>query len=282
VEELIIFENKTGEGIIAFEPWRTHGPEYDQDHSRWYGHLTVAGQRVFEYGCPCGTCGIVFRKIGSITNRISDSEAISLLGTLDTVPSSAVLQRLARALEPGSYYLTVIEGTVLRVEPGTPDDYFATDVVRLFGLENPDYKEPSSPHTTYYRLGVEHALERTWRRSGPHRALITAVVMPLHDPSLLNRERVDFWKQQFDAGVCLTAFAVSVIDNQSPAMDAADDTYGYKEQFLFTNCLLDGHHRIQAAAELGAPIRILAFVTEEFSLTQSTDDLVAVLRQYGR
>lgn len=281
LKNLVIFENKTGEGIVAFEPWRTSGPEYNNDNSRFYCHLTVAGERVFEYGCPCGTCGIVFRKVGTAAERISDREAIQLLGPLNTMPSDKVLRRLARVLEPSSYYPIIIEGTVLRVEPGTPADYFATDVVRLFGLEPPNYLEPSSPKTTYYRLGVNHELVRTGRRGGPYKALVTAVVMPLHDPSMLNRERIDFWKRQHDTGVSLTAFAVSVVDNQSPAMDSPDDTYEYKEQFLFTNCLLDGHHRIQAASELGAPVRILSFVAREFSLARDPDDIVAILRKYS-
>ena len=280
--QLKTFRNRTGEGIVAFEPWRTSGPEYDNDHSRWYCHLTVAGKRIFEYGCPCGTCGIVFRKVGKIADRISDREAVHLLGTLDTMPPNRVLRRLARVLEPSCYYPRIIEGTVMRVEPGTPDDYFATDVVRLFGLEAPDNKQPSSPKTTYYRLGVDHELERTGRRSGSHKALVTAVVMPLHDTSLLNRERIDFWKHQFNIGVGLTAFAVSVVDNQSPAMNAVDDTYEYEEQFLFTNCLLDGHHRIQAAAELGAPVRILSLMARDFSLARDSDDIVAVLDRYSR
>jgi len=71
--ELATFDNGTGEGIVSFEPSRTSGPEYDADHSRWYHHLLVAGQRVFEYGCPCGTCGIVFRKVGTSAHRPKSS-----------------------------------------------------------------------------------------------------------------------------------------------------------------------------------------------------------------
>ena len=110
---------------------------------------------------------------------------------------------------------------------------------------------------------------------------MTAVVMPLHDPSQLNRERVEYWKRQHGAGVNLTAFAVSVIDNQTPAAPQPDDTYEYDEQFLFTNCVLDGHHRIQAAAELGTPVRILSLLTTEFSLVNNTD-IPAVLLGYTR
>ena len=279
--ELAIFENDTGEGVVSFEPWQTSGPEYNKDYSRWYCHLTVGGERVFEYGCPCGTCGIVFRKIGSAAYRVSDTEAVQLLGNLDAIPSNEALRRLARVLKPGGYYPTIVTGTVKLIKPGASNDYFSTDVVRLFGLEPPDYTEPSGPKTSYYRFGVDRELERTGRITGPHKALVTAVVMPLHEPSELNREHIEFWKRQHHAGVNLTAFAVSVLDNQQPAMSPPDATYPYEEQFLLTICTLDGHHRIQAAAELGVPVRILSLLAKEFSLVRHSSDIATVLYGYA-
>jgi hypothetical protein len=279
--ELAIFENDTGEGVVSFEPCQTSGPEYVKDPSRWYHHLTIAGERVFEYGCPCGTCGIVFRKIGSVAYRVSDTTAVQLLGNLDAIPSNEALRRLARVLRPGMYCPTIVAGTVKLIEPGASNDYFSTDVVRLFGLEPPDYTEPAGPRTSYYRLGLDRQLERTGRISGPHKALVTAVVMPLHEPSQLHRARIEFWKRQQSAGMNLTAFAVSVLDNQAPAMSAADTTYPYEEQFLLTICTLDGHHRMQAAAELGAPVRILSLLALQFSLVRNSDDIATVLHGYS-
>ena len=279
--ELATFDNETGEGVVSFEPSRTSGPEYDAYHLRWYHHVLVAGERVFEYGCPCGTCGIVFRKVGSPTHQVSDPEAYRLLGTLDSVPSDEVLRRLSRVLEPGSYHPAIVEGTVRLIEPGAPDDYFASDVVRLSGLEPPDYNEPSSPRTPYYRFGSNCELDRTGRTTGPHKALVAAVIMPLHDPSRLNRKRVEYWLRQLDVGIPLTAFGVAVIDNQQPAMSPADDSYPYEEHFLFTNCLLDGHHRIQAAVESGMPIRVLSLLARKSSHVESSD-IPAVLHRYLR
>jgi hypothetical protein len=282
--EFTAFENQTGEGIVSFEPWQTRGPEFEKDHSRWYCHLTVAGARVYEYGSPCGSCGIVFRKVGSPAHRVNDTEAVQLLGNLESIPSTEVLLRLARVLMPGVYYPTVIEGTVRLIEPGTADDYFSTDVVRLFGPEPPSYKVPAEAKTSYYRLGSDHQLDRPFYRGGTYKSLVTALVMPLHEPSQLNRERVEYWKRQYTAGVTLTAFAVSVIDGQAPESFVAgsDDTNPYAEQFLLSICPLDGHHRIQAAAELGVPVRILSFLTEEFSRVDNPNDIDTVLSLYSR
>lgn len=282
--KLATFDNRTGEGVVSFEHSRTRGPEYDADHSSWYQHLLVAGERVFEYGSPCGTCGIVFRKVGSSAHQVSDSEAFKLVGDLDSVPSDEILLRLARVLQPGTYHPAVVEGTVKLIDPGAPNDYFASDVIRLSGVEppvEPPDDQPSGPRTPYYRFGSEFELDRTGRSSGPHKALVTAIIMPLHDPSRLSRGRVEYWLRQRDAGRPLTAFAVAVIDNQQPAMSPADESYPYEEQFLFTNCLLDGHHRVQAAAESGRAVRILSLLARESSLVGS-EDIPAVLRGYFR
>ncbi|MBI9051827.1 MAG: hypothetical protein JEZ00_20590 [Anaerolineaceae bacterium] len=274
------FDNKNGESIISFQPWQTSGTEYELDSSRWYCHLLVNGERIYEYGCPCGTCGIIFRKVGSTNHKISDPEAVQILGDLKKIPSSKGLQQLARVLEPGIYHPLVIEGKITSIEPGAANDYFATDVVRLFGFEPPEYKEPSGPWTTYYKFRSDNETGRTGHISGLHNALITAVVMPLHDPSKLNRERIDYWKQKHSQGNTLTAFAISVIDNQSPAMGSPDPTYKYEEHYLFTNCVIDGHHRIQAAAELEASVRILSFVSSQYSLIRENDDLKIVLSNF--
>ena len=223
----------------------------------------------------------MFRTVGSAADRVSDAQAAQLLGNLDAIPPDDSLRSLARVLQPGVYCRSIVAGRVTLVEPGAPNDYFATDVVRLFGKEAPEFTEPAGPRTAYYRLGSDRELERTGRVGGPHKALVTAVVMPLHDVTHLNRDRIEHWKRMHVAGMTLTAFAVSVLDNQAPAMSSADNTYPFDEQFLLTLCLLDGHHRIQAAAELGAPVRILSLLATEYSLVDNGADIATVLRGYA-
>jgi hypothetical protein len=70
---------------------------------------------------------------------------------------------------------------------------------------------------------------------------------------------------------------VALPDNQAPAIDRADKTYPYEEQFLLTLCLLEGHHRIQAAAEMGSPARTLSLLARESSFVSRSDDNATVL-----
>jgi hypothetical protein len=274
------FDNRGGEGIVGFA--QRSIPIVDGDSENWYRYVTVNGARIFEYGSPCGTCGIVFRKIASPVNRVRDADAVDLLGTLDVVPPEHALRRLARVLEPGIYRPAAIEGTVRRIEPGTTDDYFSTDVVRLFGLEPPEYASPQQTATPYYSMIPDGVLPRTGRTTGPHRALLTALLMPLHDPARLDRTRIEQWKRLAVEGRQLTAFALSVIDDQQPATEIPDPTYPYAEQLLLTNCLLAGHHRVQAAAELGVPVRVLTFLKKDQSLVEDDADIETALACFAR
>jgi len=177
--------------------------------------------------------------------------------------------------------------------PGAPDDYFATEVVRLFGLEPPEYEKPQDPGTPYYRLGSDHELSvpysggevrlgadfRYTYPGGVTKTLLTQIVMPLQDPTSLDRDRVEYWKSRSRAGYSLTAFAVSLLDNQSPAVEKGDKDYPYKGQMLLTHCLLDGHHRVQAASETDSRVRILTLLAPFASNVSSDFDFAMVLER---
>lgn len=289
---LRLFDNATGVGIVGFDPARPWGPEKEADPNLWYAALTVNGKRVFQYGCPCGTCGITFKKVASAADRVSDKEAVELLGQLDHLPSDFALRRLARILPQGIYRLVVIEAPVRLVVPGTRDDYFATEVVHLFGLEPPKYEKPGDPGTPYYRLGSDHELAvpypggeipviRYSYPPGVTKTLLTQIVMPLQDPATLHKGRVEYWKARAGAGETLTAFAVSVLDMQAPAdhKSGADADYAFDGQMLLTHCLLDGHHRVQAASETGSRLRILAFLAPFASNVSSDFDFSTLLEK---
>lgn len=273
--QLQTFQNDEGEGVVGFLPWVTHGPEWQEEPSRWYCHLTVAGERIYQYGCPCGTCGVVFRNLSAIHDRVADPEAVSLLGALQEMPSAATLARLAKVLPKGSYFPLILSGVVERVEPGSERDLFENDVNRLFGRARAAEVEPFGPDIPYYRFTRTQALDRTGRLSGSHQALAMSTVMPLHSPEMLNRERVEYWKDRIHSGQVATGFAVSILDQQAPAVDPLDLVYPFAEHFMLVNCLLDGHHRLQAASELVVPARILTLLAIDYSLTQKLADIEA-------
>ncbi len=103
--------------------------------------------------------------------------------------------------------------------------------------------------------------------------------MPLQDSATLERSRVQYWKSRSGTGHPLTAFAVSVLDNQSPASKKGNKDYPYGGQMLLTHCLLDGHHRVQAASETDSPVRILTLLAPFASNVGSDFDFAMVLER---
>jgi hypothetical protein len=71
-----------------------------------------------------------------------------------------------------------------------------------------------------------------------------------------------------------TAVAYSLLDVLQPAMDDGEDYY---EHWVLSHFLIDGHHKMQAAATAGGPIRLLALVDERTSLA-TTEDLATMTR----
>jgi hypothetical protein len=52
----------------------------------------------------------------------------------------------------------------------------------------------------------------------------------------------------------------------------------YYEHWVLTHFLLDGHHKIEAAARAGRPIRLLSFVDERISIA-APDDLKTLVQR---
>jgi hypothetical protein len=65
-----------------------------------------------------------------------------------------------------------------------------------------------------------------------------------------------------------TAVAYSLLDVLQPAMDEGEDYY---EHWVLTHFLLDGHHKIDAAATAGRPIRMLSLADERRSIASPED-----------
>ena len=70
-------------------------------------------------------------------------------------------------------------------------------------------------------------------------------------------------------GALPAAVAVSTLDISQPAM--ADDNSDYYEHWALTHFLLDGHHKLEAAAATGRPLQLLALVAADASLAGEAD-----------
>ena len=217
-------------------------------------HLFIEGDPSFELSFWCGTCPFLFER-KTIGYNISDErEPLDKLERgLDRVDDD-VVSTVARLLPEGDYFPLVIEFTPELVAPYDDRDYFTHEQVSTWGID-PVWGLPQNPLTHYYRTfetpvaDDEHLFE---------------FVVPMVQPNWNDQSRVQYYVDLIADGTTPTAVSLSVLDRRVPAM--ADGSEDYYKHWVVTHFLLDGHHKFEAAARVGAPLRLLALVNIDESL----------------
>ncbi|WP_205473486.1 hypothetical protein [Nocardioides sp. SYSU D00038] len=216
----------------------------------WAGRrlLFAADKPAFELSFWCGTCQFVFRRLEG-ANEGGSLEALQerLTQGLDDLDDD-VVQQFGSALPLGDYLPILLEVAPRLVSPAQPEDYFAHEQVDTWGLES-FWGLPVYPQTPYYR---------TFETRVDADAHMYEFVVPMVPPSWNERSRVREFEHLLDAGSQATAVAVSILDVCQPASDLGPD---YHAHWALTHFLIDGHHKMEAAANGGRPIRLLTLLS---------------------
>ena len=223
--------------------------------------LTLKGKPTFELNLWCGTCPALFKKL-SEPAVVDLGVANERLNVGLTQIDNEVLRAYDKVLPRSTYSVLLLEIQPRLVEPGTSLDYFTHEQVLTWGLD--DAATDDDPGAPYYRT-FETKL-------GADRHLYEFVV-PMVPPTWNDADRVNDYVETgaADSG---TAVAYSLLDVLQPAMDEGEDYY---EHWVLTHFLLDGHHKVEAAARTGRPVRLLSIVDERISIA-SPEDLNAMVR----
>lgn len=213
----------------------------------WYRFLAVNHVPMMEVGNICDTCGFWFRRLeGASDGSQLDELHARLTSGLDRLDPAAI-ERFGELLEAGQYTVMLQAVVPLRVEPGSPADYFVHEQPRDWS----DYgsEPPTDPRTAYYRTeGRQDAIINT---QGDR---LFEFVVPLQNPTALDPERVAFFQDRLTQGDRATAVAVGILDVKQFYDSAA-------AHWCFAHFLLDGHHKLEAAARTGTAVTLLSFVS---------------------
>lgn len=221
--------------------------------------LWLDGDPAFELTFWCGTCPVTFERLVGANRRLSVPELEQRLTTGLDAPDDDVLATVGGLLPEGIYLPLLLSVRPRLVTPVGEGDYFADEQVATWGIDS--FRGlPENPRTPYYR---------TFETSVDDDAHLYEFVVPMVPPSWNDRARVAGYEQLLADSSRPTAVAVSILDVTKPA--DADESADYYEHRALTHFLIDGHHKMEAAAATGREVRLLALVATEASLAPRAD-----------
>jgi hypothetical protein len=228
--------------------------------------LCLDGEKAYQLGPGCDTCGFIFERLGGATRSVSATKvADELRWGLDALDPK-VLDSVAEVVPPGSYRVVLVEIVPELVRPGESRDYFAHEQVAVWGVD-PFYGLPQHPRTEYYR-GLS-------RRVDQDSALFEFVV-PMFPSRWLDGQRIAEWERHLRDGNRPTALALGLVLAKEPALIEHDPAPA--RHLCLAHFLLDGHHRVFAAAATAKRVTLLSFL----SVDESDGELGVVLDELRR
>ncbi|MEU0911783.1 hypothetical protein [Streptomyces althioticus] len=223
--------------------------------------LVLEGKPAFELSMWCGTCQFLFRRLEGADGTLSlDAMRERLAHRVDGLDDD-ILSAFGSLLPDGDYLPLLLGVQPRLVVPGQGGDYFSGEQVATWG---PDqfWGLPEHPRTPYYR---------TFETVVDDNAHLYEFVVPMVPPLWNDRDRVGQYAERMRRGSVPTAVAVSTLDLCRPAVSPlSTDDY---EHWGLTHFLLDGHHKLEAAASAGRPVRILSLLAVGESLAGPDDHL---------
>ncbi len=221
----------------------------------WAGRrmLWLDGEPAFELSFWCGTCQYLFQRLEGATSTCSpDDVDLDSRNDVQGIDDGAVA-RFGSLLPRGEYVPILLQVEPHLVRPAQPGDYFAEEQLATWGV-NPFWGLPEYPRTPYYR---------TYETIVDADAHLFEFVVPMVPPSWNDRERVASYAADLALGATPTAVAVSILDVCAPAVRQGPDYYTH---WALTHFLLDGHHKMQAAAETARPVQLLTLLSVDAGL----------------
>ena len=119
---------------------------------------------------------------------------------------------------------------------------------------------PEYPRTPYYRAATERFGDETW---------LFELVVPMVPPSWNDRGLVADHAERLRVSSRPTCLALGVLDIRQRAMWATAEQAWI--HWGLAHFLLDGHHKIEATASIGARLQVLSLVSIGDSLAPPAD-----------
>lgn len=253
----------------------------------WDRYLCVDGKPAYHIGNICDTCEFFFTRQDGAKQKVSPKEMSDNLRTGLQRQDAELTRRIAAILPSGKYRVLLLQCTPELTTPGAETDYFSHEQVELWGVgaeglmtgQEQLWETPHNPQTEYYRVGSQFLGENipVFKKLTPpyvRGSQLFEFSIPIYPKDCLHEEVVESYRERFLAGECPTALAISVLDIKGPADWEGNSKI--TEHWCLAHYLLDGHHKMYAAASVHKALTILSFmdVSKGISTKEAVDYLL--------
>lgn len=237
--------------------------------NNWDRYLAINGKKAFHIGNVCGTCEFFFERMEGANTSVNPQDVAETLNSGITKLHPDFLSSLEKIIPRGEYRVLLLRIAPTLVTPGDNNDYFTHEQVSLWGVDE-FWGMPHFPKTEYYRL------EQRVISDGQG---MFEFLIPTFPHNWLDDNRVDEYVTGFQQDKKPTAVALSVLDIKGPA-DWEGDLEIW-EHLCLAHYLIDGHHKVYAAANSGKELTLVSFlaVNQGVASKEDIDKFLETLRE---
>lgn len=235
----------------------------------WDRFITLDGKRAHYIGNICGTCPFIFERQEGANDKISPVALSNSLRngiiSIDEMITSAAME----ALPAGAYKVLLLSCSPRLIVPSKPGDYFFEEQIQLWGVD-PFWGVPHYAKNEYYRTEPANI---------SNGGALFEFVVPMFPRRYLHEKTIESYKTLLGNPTVPTALAVSILDVKQPANWSGNPDI--TSHWCLAHYLLDGHHKMCAAALTGRPISLLSFLAVGKGIS-SPEQVAEVLVVLGR
>jgi len=221
----------------------------------------VDEKRAYHLGFSCQTCSFLFERLSGANQAIQIGASAEALSTGITSLDDEIVRIIGGGIPEGQYCAILEESPVTMVKPGEKNDYFAREQIALWG-EDTFWCLPHDPGVPYFRAGD--------RDMGESKRLFNFIA-PMFPTRWLNMTTLTAYKTALETKASGTAVALAILNVRGPADWSAEQPPDPVEHWCLTHYLLDGHHKLNAASEMGKPLRLLSFISAAWGISERAD-----------
>ena len=221
------------------------GQERGEDGHLWNRYLAIDGITAAIIGGPCETCEFYFRLVrGDIESSVLELARVSTESGLSDM-STDVVDEFGSLVPEGEYVAALFETWPRKPTDDDVDDYFETEQREAWGVDHERYEISG-----YYRDGTSRMINETDR--------LFEFLVPLQPIDRIDQTRLAHYQTLVRNEGRPTAVGLGILDihghYDSP-----------QSHWIFTNYLIDGHHKVEAAAMEHGAVTLLSFISIDHS-----------------